>query len=206
VRLTQKPTLLDIALRPQKATSHKEDADLREAWVSMERACWKLTVAVSHGSGMPGDQGAAPIPLVFLAAFPTAFCTAVNKMPGTTTHGNKRKADSDKANTEKVGFCFSCCSWSNYADFSGRQTKNAKTPSADPTDDEPESGPEGNDTPEPEATPATKKARGRRGKPKGAQKFTVGDESRLLDIVDVFHPIGGDMWERVSQQRSAFKL
>jgi hypothetical protein len=54
-------------------------------------------------------------------------------------------------------------------------------------------------------TPATKKARGRQGKPKGAQKFTVGDESRLLDIVNVLHPIGGDMWERVSQQRSAFK-
>jgi hypothetical protein len=180
----------------------------------MERARWKLTVAVSRGSGMPGDQGGGADTyisrlyrsLVFLTAFPTAFCTAVNKMPGTTTHGNKRKADSDKANTEKVGFCFSCCSWSTYADCSGRQTKNAKTPSADPTDDEPESGPGGNDTPEPEATPATKKARGRRGKPKGAQKFTVGDESRLLDIVDVFHPIGGDMWERVSQQRSAFKL
>jgi hypothetical protein len=77
--------------------------------------------------------------------------------------------------------------------------KNAKAPPVDPSDDEHESGPEGNDT------PATKKARGRQGKPKGAQKFTVNDESRLLDIVNVMHPIGGDMWERVSQQRSAFK-
>jgi hypothetical protein len=78
--------------------------------------------------------------------------------------------------------------------------KNAKPPPADPSDDELDSGPEGNDT-----TPATKNARGRQGKPKCAQKFTVSDESRLLDIVDVVHPIWGDMWERVSQQRSAFK-
>jgi hypothetical protein len=84
--------------------------------------------------------------------------------------------------------------------------KNPKAPPADPTDDEPESGPEGNDTSEPEATPATKKARGGGGKPKGAQKFTVRDESRLLDIVDVVHPIGGDMWERVSQDPVAVSV
>ncbi|KAA8894120.1 hypothetical protein FN846DRAFT_895384 [Sphaerosporella brunnea] len=75
----------------------------------------------------------------------------------------------------------------------------AKAPPANSTDDEPESGLE---TPEPEATPATKKARGRRGKPKDARKFTVRDESRLLDIVDDVHPIGGDMWERVAARYS----
>jgi hypothetical protein len=68
---------------------------------------------------MPGDQGAVAEtsisrlyrPLVFVASastIPTVFCTAVSKMPGTTTRGKKRKADSNnlKQNTEKVGFRF----------------------------------------------------------------------------------------------------
>ncbi|KAA8893341.1 hypothetical protein FN846DRAFT_914151 [Sphaerosporella brunnea] len=85
--------------------------------------------------------------------------------------------------------------------YSGNKRKadrdKAKAPLANATNDE-----SGLETPEPEATPAIKKARGRRGKPKGAQKFTERDESCLLDVVDDIHPIKGDMWERVAVRYS----
>jgi hypothetical protein len=61
------------------------------------------------------------------------------------------------------------------------------------TDGEPESGPDV--APEPQVT----KKRGRGGKPRGAQRFDLRDEARMLDVVNVVHRIGFDMWDRVGQ-------
>jgi hypothetical protein len=78
------------------------------------------------------------------------------------------------------------------------ESDHGPTPNPEPT---PEPEPEPEHEPELEPTPAVKKKRG--GKAPGAQKFTEGDEARLLSIVEVVLPSGGDMWKKVSKRSSA---